>query len=63
MKYNEESIVSCGIKNYSLKTFAWKLINACTGQPMSFIDTDKFVTCPHTECNCDIQWNYEKYKI
>jgi organic radical activating enzyme len=40
-----------------------EIINACTEKPMSFIDADKFVTCPNTECNCDIQWNYEKYKI
>ena len=40
-----------------------EIINACTEKPMSFIDTDKFVACPNIECNCDIQWNYEKYKI
>ena len=29
MTYNAETIVSCGIKNYSLKTFTWKLIDVC----------------------------------
>jgi len=65
MKYNGENIIEAGIKDYSLKTFSWYLIdvcNACTGEPLSFLSEDKCVECPLTQCGCDIQWNYFKQK-
>jgi hypothetical protein len=38
-----------------------EIINACTDKQMSFVNSEQFAICPKTECDCDIQWNYEKY--
>ena len=43
-------------------THAGEILNACTGTRMSFTNNDSFVKCPQNICDCNVHWNYEKYK-
>jgi organic radical activating enzyme len=51
---------SCKPLRYIVK-HTGEILNACTKSRMSFLDEQPFVKCPHNECNCNVQWNYEKY--
>lgn len=51
----------CKPRRYVIK-HTGEISNACTGKPLSFIDNDSFITCGVNKCECDTQWNYEKYK-
>jgi hypothetical protein len=39
-----------------------EIINACTNARLNFLDNNSFVSCPQNVCDCDVQWNYEKYE-
>ena len=39
------------------------IVNACTGKKMPFFGQCEKVTCPKSDCNCSVQWYYEKSKV
>jgi hypothetical protein len=51
---------SCKPLRYIIK-HTGEILNACTKERMSFLNEQPFVKCSYYECNCNVQWNYEKY--
>lgn len=39
-----------------------EISNACTKQRIDFLNSKSFVSCPLDSCDCNVHWNYEKYK-
>lgn len=51
---------TCKPLRYNIK-HTGEILNACTKERMSFLNEQPFVKCSYYECNCNVQWNYEKY--
>ena len=41
-----------------------KIVNACTGEPLHILGKNirGETNCPLDKCDCNVRWNYEKYK-
>ena len=67
-KYDIHSNNLMSFKGWSCKAMRYiihhngEIINACTNARLNFLDNNSFVSCPQNACDCDAQWNYEKYE-